>query len=73
MRSATRAVFGAAMLAMAQGQGVVLSATGDSGTSLGLQGESILQNDIVVLGLAFTYTHNSSAGQCRRCKLHLGS
>lgn len=39
MRSATRTLLGATMLAMVRGQGVVLSAVGDSGTSSGLQGE----------------------------------
>lgn len=38
MRSVTRSLVGAAMLAMVNSQAVILSAVGDSGTSLGLQG-----------------------------------
>lgn len=40
MPSSIRTLIGAAMLAMANGQAVILSAKGDSGTSLGLQGEN---------------------------------
>lgn len=39
MSSSLRILLGAAMLAMANGQAVVLSAKGDSGTSLGLLGK----------------------------------
>lgn len=38
MPSITRTFLGLAMLAVAHGQGVVLKAVGDSGTSLGLLG-----------------------------------
>lgn len=38
MRSATRALFTSAMLAVANAQGVIVKAVGDSGTSTGLQG-----------------------------------
>lgn len=40
MRSATRALFTSAMLAVANAQGVILKAVGDKGTSAGLQGMS---------------------------------
>lgn len=40
MRSATRALFTSAMLAVANAQGVIVKAVGDSGTSTGLQGTS---------------------------------
>jgi hypothetical protein len=42
MPSAASALFTLAMLAMASAQGVILKAEGDSGKSLGLQGECII-------------------------------
>lgn len=38
MLSATRVLFTSAMLAVANAQGVIVKAVGDSGTSTGLQG-----------------------------------
>lgn len=57
MRSATRTLFGAAMLAMVRGQGVVLKAVGDSGTSLGLQGGFMTAKSILVSSIHSVLGH----------------